>query len=248
MGAKRTATTTKKKASTEATTPDNGKSLYDLLEISSDASQAEVRKAYLLRARHVHPDKNPSEEAHKAFLELQKAYDILSSPDRRQLYDLTGEMGEDDGSKSGARTGPKITKEDVESFASTYKGSEVELEDIEEYLKQRKGKIEIFFECVPLADPDDVDRFATILEDLLSRKPEIFGPKTPTSAAVKMKLNTAASKWKKTCKKEAEETESSMDSLVAAIQARKSDNASFLQSLEAKYAAGPGPKRKKVAK
>jgi len=246
MGAKRT--TAKKNASGEAT-PAKGKSLYDLLEISPDASQAEVRKAYLLRARDVHPDKNPSKKAHEAFVELQKAYDILGNPERRKLYDMTGDTGDEGG--SSARTGPKIEKEDIESFAATYKGSEVELEDIEEYLTKTKGKIEHFFEYVPFSNPDDVDRFVTILEGLLSRKPDIFGTKKPTTAAIKMKMNTAASKWKKTSKKENEEFESSMDSLVAAIQARKSDNQSFLASLEAKYSAAaeaPKPKRKKLAK
>merc|ERR1719453_1894950 len=132
MGAKRT--TTKKETSAEATPTANGRSLYDLLKISSDASAAEVRKAYLLRARDVHPDKNPLPEAHKAFVELQKAYDILSNPERRKIYDLTGDTG-DDGSKcESARMGPKISKEDIESFAATYKGSEIELQDIEDYL------------------------------------------------------------------------------------------------------------------
>lgn len=254
MGAKRTTTT--KKAAGEATAPADEKSLYDLLEISSDASPAEVRKAYLLRARHVHPDKNPSAEAHKSFVELQKAYAILSDPERRKLYDLTGETGEDEVSKSSARMGPKITKEDIDSFAATYKSSETEQEDIEDYLTRTKGAVEKFFEYVPFADPDDVDRFVTILEDILSRKPDVFGPKKPTAATIKKKLTTAASKWKKLSQKEAKEAESlSMDSLVAQIRSnvRTRNNDNFLDGLEAKYvatdtsAASP-KKRKKVGK
>merc|ERR1719498_2407186 len=103
MGAKRA--TTKKSTSSEVSPPANAKSLYDWLKISSDASPPEVRKAYLPRARDVHPDKNPSPEAHKAFVELQKAYDILSNPERRKIYDLTGKTGDDGSTGESARMG-----------------------------------------------------------------------------------------------------------------------------------------------
>merc|ERR1719235_293019 len=84
----------------------------------------------LLRARDVHPDKDPSPEAHKAFVELKKAYDVLSNPERRKIYDLTGDTGDDGSTGESARMGPTISKEDIESFAARYKGSEIELEDI----------------------------------------------------------------------------------------------------------------------
>lgn len=67
--------------------------LYDTLEINKSASQAEIKKAYHKLARKYHPDKNKEEDAVEKFKEIKNAYDVLSDPERRKLYDLTG--GED---------------------------------------------------------------------------------------------------------------------------------------------------------
>ncbi len=58
----------------------NSKTDYDILGVSSNASKAEIRKAYLNRSRELHPDKHPKEEAHiwePQFKELNAAYERL---------------------------------------------------------------------------------------------------------------------------------------------------------------------------
>lgn len=58
---------------------------YDVLGVKKDASQDEVKKAYRKKANKLHPDKDGGDEA--KFKDLQKAYDTLSDPQKRQQYD-----------------------------------------------------------------------------------------------------------------------------------------------------------------
>eukprot|EP00249_Psilotum_nudum_P011283 c23077_g1_i1 orf=442-1116(-) len=63
---------------------------YDLLEISRDVSFVDIKQAYRLMARKYHPDvcpANQSEESTKRFIEIQEAYETLSDPRRRAIYD-----------------------------------------------------------------------------------------------------------------------------------------------------------------
>ena len=57
---------------------------YVLLSVEPTATPSQIRKAYHKMALKVHPDKNPSEEAVASFQALQKAYAILSNPEKRR--------------------------------------------------------------------------------------------------------------------------------------------------------------------
>jgi DnaJ family protein C protein 16 len=65
--------------------------IYDVLGVSSDASQREIRSAYKRLARVWHPDKNKSPQAQEKILEINKAYEVLSGEESRRRYDMTGE-------------------------------------------------------------------------------------------------------------------------------------------------------------
>src|SRR5580692_10126498 len=64
---------------------------YKTLGIERDADEGEVRKAYRKLARKHHPDLNPGDKAaEERFKKVQEAYDILSDPKKRQVYDQYG--------------------------------------------------------------------------------------------------------------------------------------------------------------
>ncbi len=63
---------------------------YEILEVSKDAEQDEIKKSYRTLALKWHPDKNPTnrEEAEKKFKEISEAYQVLSDPDKKREYDM----------------------------------------------------------------------------------------------------------------------------------------------------------------
>jgi Ca-activated chloride channel family protein len=60
---------------------------YNLLGVSYDATPAEIRFAYFDAVRRLHPDVNPEPNAREQFLSVQEAYETLSNPDRKEIYD-----------------------------------------------------------------------------------------------------------------------------------------------------------------
>lgn len=75
--------------------------LYDALGVSPDATEQQLKKAYRLGALKYHPDKNPSPEAAEKFKEMTAAYEILSDPEKRDVYDQYGEQGLNGGGMGG---------------------------------------------------------------------------------------------------------------------------------------------------
>lgn len=67
---------------------------YEILGVSRDASQDEIKKAYRKTAIKFHPDKNPDNpEAEDQFKEAAEAYEVLSNTEKRQRYDRFGHDG-----------------------------------------------------------------------------------------------------------------------------------------------------------
>ncbi|HZK18421.1 MAG TPA: DnaJ domain-containing protein, partial [Clostridia bacterium] len=67
---------------------------YEILGVSRDASNEEIKKAYRNLARKYHPDANPdNEEAEAKFKEASEAYSVLSDPEKREKYNRLGHAG-----------------------------------------------------------------------------------------------------------------------------------------------------------
>ncbi|RZC63790.1 hypothetical protein C5167_025563 [Papaver somniferum] len=104
--------------------------LYALLNISPEAPDDEIRKAYRQWAQIYHPDKYQSDQmkdtATQNFQRICEAYEILTDENKRQIYDIYGM----EGLNSGLELGPKLSKAD-------------EIKEEIERLKRRKEEEEI---------------------------------------------------------------------------------------------------------
>jgi len=78
---------------------------YDLLGISKSASDAEIKSAYKKQALKWHPDRNKSPDATSKFKEINKAYEVLSTPSKKQMYDQYGESAFERGGPGSASAG-----------------------------------------------------------------------------------------------------------------------------------------------
>lgn len=114
---------------------------YKVLGIQRDASAGEIKKAFRKLSLEYHPDKNPGDEAARVkFVEISEAYDVLSDPEKRQLYDLGGEDGLKKqnqpaspfdmffggGGGGGSRKGPNFKMEFQVTLEELYNGAEKE--------------------------------------------------------------------------------------------------------------------------
>lgn len=67
---------------------------YEILGVSRNATEDEIKKAYRGLALQYHPDRNPgNREAEEMFKEAAEAYEVLRDPQKRELYDLYGHEG-----------------------------------------------------------------------------------------------------------------------------------------------------------
>jgi DnaJ-class molecular chaperone len=60
---------------------------YAALGLKSDATLADIKRAFRQKASQFHPDRNTAEDAPARFREVQEAYDVLSNDDKRKAYD-----------------------------------------------------------------------------------------------------------------------------------------------------------------
>ena len=79
---------------------------YEVLGVSRDASQADLKKAYRKAAVQYHPDKNPDDpKAEEKFKELGQAYEVIGDEDKRAAYDRYGHAAFQSGGGGGRRGG-----------------------------------------------------------------------------------------------------------------------------------------------
>lgn len=74
------------------------KDYYDIMGVSRDASQEDIKKAYRRLARKYHPDVSSEPDAEQRFKEVGEAYEVLRDPEKRAAYDKLGDRwqeGED---------------------------------------------------------------------------------------------------------------------------------------------------------
>ncbi|KAJ0012994.1 hypothetical protein NQD34_017328 [Periophthalmus magnuspinnatus] len=100
-----------------------GKDFYKVLGVSPDSNEDEIKKAYRKLALKFHPDKNSDAEAEDKFKEIAEAYEILTDPKKRNIYDQFGE----EGLKNGMVNQGNIFRNNFQmdpSFSSSFHGSD----------------------------------------------------------------------------------------------------------------------------
>ncbi len=79
---------------------------YEVLGVPRASDEKEIKKAYRKLARKYHPDVNPGDrDAERKFKEIGEAYDVLSDPKKRGMYDQFGHAAFDQGQSAGFRPG-----------------------------------------------------------------------------------------------------------------------------------------------
>ncbi len=96
---------------------------YEVLEVSKNASPEEIKKAYRKKAIQFHPDKNPgNKEAEEKFKEAAEAYEVLSSPEKKQRYDQFGHAGVGGAAGGGFGGGFSDIEDIFSSFGDIFGG------------------------------------------------------------------------------------------------------------------------------
>jgi len=99
------------------------KDLYGALGIEADADDAEIKKVYRKLSVKYHPDKNPDEASALKFAEVRDAYEILSDPDKRILFDTGGMEAVKKGEKGDIQKTEDVNSEININFVDLYSGN-----------------------------------------------------------------------------------------------------------------------------
>lgn len=82
---------------------------YDVLGVSKNSTQKEIKKAYRKKALKFHPDRSKEKDAEQKFKEVNQAYEVLSDPSKKKAYDQFGHSAFDPASGgpfSSSQSGP----------------------------------------------------------------------------------------------------------------------------------------------
>lgn len=150
--------------------------VYKLMEISKDAKDKDIKKAYHKLSLLCHPDRVPEAqkvESTEKFKVLSKIYQVLTDPQRRGLYDEQGIIDDDDEGKTASwmelwqKLFKPLTEEDISNFEKDYINSDLEKRDIKMAYLGGKGCINYMMNHVPFMGVEDEPRIKEIVATMI---------------------------------------------------------------------------------
>ena len=100
------------------------KDYYEVLIVSKNASEADIKKAYRRLAMKYHPDRNPDDQkAEENFKEAKEAYEILSDERQRAAYDQFGHAGVNQSAGGGPGAGANFSDVFGDVFGDIFGGA-----------------------------------------------------------------------------------------------------------------------------
>ncbi|KAJ4459095.1 putative chaperone DnaJ-domain superfamily protein [Paratrimastix pyriformis] len=189
---------------------------YSILGIPRDASSSDIRKAYYLKAKDCHPDKNPGDENAKArFQQLGRIYAVLSDQESRAFYDRFGEKVEnplDDMSPQDQleiilkryAEESRFSVEDIDSHLQSDEAKQQEQEDLKKYYLKFRGNMKKAIQCIAGCETEDLGRLCAqidawieagvvaALPEYARTRPKAGGPKARSPASRKKEAAEAA--------------------------------------------------------
>lgn len=245
----------------------NTTNLYEVLQISETATEKEVKKAYHKLSLKVHPDRVKDDEkliATEKFKVLGGVHAILSDKNKREVYDTTKSVDEDEYNVMKDKDWTvywrllfkKITEEDIKAYEKKYIGSEEEKNDLKNAYLAGKGDMDYIVDQVQFARSEHEPRLRGILTEMIEQG-DIPAYKIFTHEPVKKRQRRHAKENREA--KEAEELENKLglksgeNSLELMIkqqqEARMKRMDSLIDDLTAKYGGkSKGTKRKASSK
>lgn len=193
-----------------------GKDFYVVLSISKTADLAEIKRAYRSMALKHHPDKNAGrEESVKDFQVLGRIMEVLGDAKKRELYDRFGTTDSEADSmpfeeqyEHWRSIFRKVTGDDIEAFAKSYRESKEERDDLYHYYRLCAGDLVVMLEWIPLSRVEDIDRYCASIDAGIKA-----GDLTKYKAYPKSK--SKAKRWGEKYAAEADEAEQLKSELLA---------------------------------
>jgi len=154
--------------------------LFKILEISRDASESKIKKAYYKQSLKFHPDKsdesNLAENTQK-FQCLSKIHKILSDKKTREAYIEHGDVDEEGFMNDNVEwieywrnLYPKITLKTIDEYKNKYQQSIEETNDLISAYTKFKGNMNAIMDEIPCATNEDESRFRDLIQSKIDSK------------------------------------------------------------------------------